>query len=34
VAEIESNCGSTTIILKDRNFYFIAIEKCEEIGDE
>ena len=34
VAEFESNCGSTWIMLQDRSSYFIAIEKCEDLEAE
>jgi len=33
VAEIESNCGSTWIILLDGSSYFITIEKSEGLED-
>lgn len=30
VKEIESNCGSTWIMLLDGSSYFIMVEKCED----
>ncbi len=30
VIDIESNCGSTWITLKDGSSFFITVEKCED----
>lgn len=33
VANIESNCGSTWVMLNDGSSYFVSIDKCEDSED-